>query len=885
MYGRTDFEKYFSACEKLENWVILPQGGITRRPGTKFVAPVKNHTEPPVLLPFQFSDSQGYVLEFGKDYLRFFRDSGQIVAENIGIAIANGTFNTDLASWTERNAGTGDVTWVAGAARFTANGVGNEARLYQAPTIAAPDVGKLHILKFRVVVGTLRVRVGTAAGGEQVMQAKTFAWGYHTVSFTPSAAVQIFIEFENNGTVIADLDNVSLLDNVPLELETPYSNANLPEIQYDQSADTMWLALQPQKPMKLLRFSDNDWSLVMYTPVGDPFTLLLNGRFDKDLLEWVERNDGTGDVVYDTTDKRARLQSGSGANLARLYQTAPVVNEPHILRFDVFDATITLRVGTTIGGTEVVGSTNFAVGQHTVAFTPPAGTIFVEFEGPASTNPELDNVALDASSGASVTQSPRAVAFWRSRLWWGGTDREPQAVWATHVDNFDNLDPGTGLDDQAIKRVIAGGRINVIQWLMPSGAKELLVGTYGSEMLLRGDSGGLVTPAKVTIDEGTQLGSAPIRPERADNFTIFIQRGRQRLRQFFFDFNTDKNHATDLTLIADHITKPALKSISYQGDPEPVLWAVREDGQLPGLTFMFHEKVAGWHRQVTQGKFEEIAVIPHENGDRDQLWVIARRLLPVPNVTGVANNGSGLIRITTASAHGLATGEQVDIAGVLGAPAANGTWIVTNFDSTHFDLDGSVFSGTYTSGGTVGKVRRYVEFLDDVDGFYSRLNTDSGLTATFGSPASAVGNLGHLEGLEVDIVGDGAVYPRKIVTAGEVPLDGPTALVVEVGLPYKSTCVTLRPEASGGTIQGVTVARGDITIRVIDTPVLSVNGDPLPDRSSEDDMDEALPLFSGDLVVPALGWGSEAGKIEIVQDMPLPATVTLLAGAVAIGDE
>lgn len=70
-------------------------------------------------------------------------------------------------------------------------------------------------------------------------------------------------------------------------------------------------------------------------------------------------------------------------------------------------------------------------------------------------------------------------------------------------------------------------------------------------------------------------------------------------------------------------------------------------------------------------------------------------------VTGVANNGAGLIRITTASAHPFATGDHVAVYGVGGVTVANDAWAVTVIDSTHVDLQGSAFSGTYTSGGNI----------------------------------------------------------------------------------------------------------------------------------------------------------------------------------------
>lgn len=69
-------------------------------------------------------------------------------------------------------------------------------------------------------------------------------------------------------------------------------------------------------------------------------------------------------------------------------------------------------------------------------------------------------------------------------------------------------------------------------------------------------------------------------------------------------------------------------------------------------------------------------------------------------VTGAVNNGSGLIRLTV-NTTGLTTGTVVVVAGVGGISNAIGTWIATIFDGTHLDLQGSVFAGAYTSGGTV----------------------------------------------------------------------------------------------------------------------------------------------------------------------------------------
>ena len=74
--GRVDVGKYFNGCRRLENMVVLPHGGATRRGGTRFVATAKNSTTRPRLIPFRFSTTQSYVLEFGHRVIRVFKDGG-----------------------------------------------------------------------------------------------------------------------------------------------------------------------------------------------------------------------------------------------------------------------------------------------------------------------------------------------------------------------------------------------------------------------------------------------------------------------------------------------------------------------------------------------------------------------------------------------------------------------------------------------------------------------------------------------------------------------------------------------------------------------------------------------------------------------------------------
>ena len=76
--GRPDLEKYKNGCEILENFLPQISGPARKRPGTRFVAEVKDSADVTRLLPFEYSSSQAYVLEFGDLYIRFYLDGGVV---------------------------------------------------------------------------------------------------------------------------------------------------------------------------------------------------------------------------------------------------------------------------------------------------------------------------------------------------------------------------------------------------------------------------------------------------------------------------------------------------------------------------------------------------------------------------------------------------------------------------------------------------------------------------------------------------------------------------------------------------------------------------------------------------------------------------------------
>lgn len=82
VYGRVDIEQYKTGLSVCKNYIPMVQGGLMRRPGTRFVGKVKNPTSPNNvrLIPFKFSTTQAYVIEAGNTYFRFFANRAPVIS-------------------------------------------------------------------------------------------------------------------------------------------------------------------------------------------------------------------------------------------------------------------------------------------------------------------------------------------------------------------------------------------------------------------------------------------------------------------------------------------------------------------------------------------------------------------------------------------------------------------------------------------------------------------------------------------------------------------------------------------------------------------------------------------------------------------------------------
>lgn len=157
----------------------------------------------------------------------------------------------------------------------------------------------------------------------------------------------------------------------------------------------------------------------------------------------------------------------------------------------------------------------------------------------------------------------------------------------------------------------------------------------------------------------------------------------------------------DRTFLATY-DSASLHMVIGASDPSTntVMWASKSlDGGIVGQfdTIHLYDWVLDrWSKVTTSGQY--LAFMGAPGYTIESLDALTPGAVVI---SGAANNGSGLVRLTVASTSGWTTGDIKTVSGVLGTTEANGTWAITVVDATHIDLQGSAFSVAYTSGGVV----------------------------------------------------------------------------------------------------------------------------------------------------------------------------------------
>lgn len=468
--GRVDVNKYQNGVQTLKNFIIMPQGGVYRRPGTKFINEVKDSTRFTRLIPFEFSTIQAYVLEFGNTYIRIYRDGGLVV------------------------------------------------------------------------------------------------------------------DGSNN----------------PVEVVTPYLEADLKTLQFTQSADILYIVHPGYKPRKLSRTSHTTWTLTEIEFVDGPYLSVNKTATTMS----PSHKDGTGRTMT------------ASANVFAATDVGRLIRTQHNAKWGY--AKITAYTSPTQVTIDILGA----------------------FEAVTATK----DWRLGAWS--QTTGWPGSVVFFQERLVFAYTDNQPQTIWMSCAGDYENFQPtgdagatypvtATVNDDNAITYTIASNKVNAIRWMDAS--SNLVIGTAGAEWIAKqATNADPLSPTNIQVLQQTTYGSDAVPARRVGNATLFIQRSGRRVRELVYNFDVDAYIARDLSILSEHLLRENNYTVdnAYQAEPDSVFWIVTETGKLVGMTYLREQEVVGFHQHEFGGSFngsnsvvESISVIPNPDLTGDQLWLIIKRTI------------------------------------------------------------------------------------------------------------------------------------------------------------------------------------------------------------------------------------------------------------------
>lgn len=166
---------------------------------------------------------------------------------------------------------------------------------------------------------------------------------------------------------------------------------------------------------------------------------------------------------------------------------------------------------------------------------------------------------------------------------------------------------GTNASD-AMVYTIASNQVNAIKSLKAT--RTLICMTTGGEYAVSsGSAQDAITPTNINIRKQSNYGSAGVDALSIGNATIFLQRAKRKIRELAYNFDTDGYQAPDMTILSEHITESGITQMDYQQEPYSVVWCVRTDGVLAGLTYNRLEQVVAWHRHIFGGKSDTTKIL------------------------------------------------------------------------------------------------------------------------------------------------------------------------------------------------------------------------------------------------------------------------------------
>ena len=343
----------------------------------------------------------------------------------------------------------------------------------------------------------------------------------------------------------------------------PWTLAQVKNINWVQSADTLLITHPDVPPKKLTRDIADVWSITDWT------------YFEKDTVIY--------QPYHKFGDEAVTMQASATVGTITLTASADLFVAEHVgKRFRIEGKEVEITV--------------FTDATHATALVKETLTTTVATKD------------WTEQSFSDVRGWPVSVCFHQDRLVIGGSRDLPNRLWMSKSADLFNFDLGTGLDDESIEFAILSDQVNAVRAVFSG--RHLQMFTSGAEWMVSGDP---LTPSSIQLKRQTRVGSPidrTVAPCDVDGATLFVSRTGDELREFLFTDLEQAYQAGDLALLARHMVNTPLDQ-DYDKTRRH-LHIVMSDGSIASLTLFRREKVTAWSRQVTDGTFLSVAMVGAE---------------------------------------------------------------------------------------------------------------------------------------------------------------------------------------------------------------------------------------------------------------------------------
>lgn len=879
LYGRADQNKYQTGLKTCRNFVVMRHGGVANRAGSPFINEVKDSTKRTYFIKFVYNDDQTYVIEVGAGYLRFIRAGARIVVS--GVAAYNGATAYVV----------GDLVSSAGVnyyciAPTTGNAPPNATywyaltgTIYEIPTpYVQADLSTLQFVQSKDVVTITHPNYDT----RDLTRTGHTTWVLATVTFQPSIAQP------DNGAGVAGVAGAAIYRYRVTAVKADTYEESLPGFSATQAITGI-----TQANPGVLTYVGAD------PANGDEFYLAaiggmtqLNGTRVKVAnvnagANTYELTDPTTGANIDTTAYGAYTAGGTMAlTCIKITSGTPTDAAPNALSFAVVSGTVEYNVyREKTPGNGIYGFIGIAASN---AFNDNNITPDSSITPPSARNP---------FSGSG--NRPSCVSYYQQRQMFANTDNAIEKVCGSRSGMFKNLTISSPLqDDDAVTFSIAGRKAHEIRHMIEIG--ELVILTAGGEWVVLGDQDGILKANKPpNLKQIGDNGSSTIIPAIVNDSLIYVQARGSIVRDLRYEVSSTggaaKYSGRDLTVFSPHLfTNKTLERMDFAQNPHSIVWIVRSDGILIGLTYLREHEVWGWHRHDTDGYYEEVCVVPE--GSEDAVYVIVRRTINGVTkryIERFASRNFTDIEVDAKFLDSMLTYDGRNTGATTMTLSTGGGWTIndelTITASAGYFVAGDVGNAIVMWSGddeiTVN-ITSYVN-ATTVRGYATKTvpaALRSTALTTWGKAVDVVSGLDHLEGKSIAALGDGHVianpnnasYTTVTVTAGIATFDRPY-LIIHAGLSYLCDIETLDLDTTDEQIRDRYKDISSISLLVESERGLWVGQD--ADNLSEvqpepiPNYGEPVPLKTGLIEVNIASTWEQTGGFMVRQKDPLPATV------------